>query len=270
MHRNNNQIVLHLRSLIYSLIFLIGMEIISMTPFYLFKINGNVFLFGRDINLVLTIVSTILFFLSIYSGWRVGKKVIFSFVNLGLFTFASILILHFIDNYTQKYLFAFMISLAFYSTLLGAERLKWNKRDLTARSIFSSAFIAMLFMFFATMYGFYINFVISLWIMMLINFLFCGFATYTSLLVHSKDKKRLLLYSTVISFSVIQFVWVANFWPFGYLTMATSNLVFYYVLWDLVQMLFLKELSKKRVLLNIIFCLVLIILVLFTSKWKLI
>lgn len=263
-------IVLHLRSLIYSFIFLIGLELVAMMPFQVFGWNGNFLLFQKNINFFISLNSLIFSFLAIYSGWRVGKKVIFSFVNLGLYIFSAVLLLHFIDNQLQKYIFAFCISLAFYSTLLGAERLKRNIKDLTARSIFSSAFIAMLFLFYAGMYGFYINFDIPLWALMLVHFLFSGLATYTSLLVYSTDKIKVALYSAIISFSVMQFVWVANFWPFGYLTMATASLMFYYVLWDLVHLLFLKELSKKRVLLNIALCVVLLFIVLISSKWKLV
>jgi hypothetical protein len=244
------------------MIFLAGMEILAMTSLPFFTDESK--------NLTIIIVSFFLFVLSIYAGWKVGQRVIFSFMTWGITTFSIILLLRFVDNQIQKYIFAVLISLVYYATLLGAERLKRNHRDLTARSIFSSAFMAMLFLFYAAMYGFYINFAVPLWLLMLVFFFFSGVATYTSLLVHSSHKLRVLLYSVLISLAVIQFVWMANFWPFGYLTMATASLMFYYILWDMVQMLFLNELSKKRVLLNIGLTIGLLALVLATSRWVLI
>ncbi|MCK4636161.1 MAG: hypothetical protein KAT32_04850 [Candidatus Moranbacteria bacterium] len=271
LEENNNSTVLHLRSLIYSLIFLIGIELIAMMPFQIFDWDG-IFIFdnGMKINFFIYFISFILFVLSIYAGWQIGKKVIYSFVTWGLATFSVILLLRFIDNQVQKYIFAGLISLAFYATLLGAERLRKNTSDLTARSIFSSAFIAMLFLFYAGMYGFYINFEVPLWLLMLVHLVFSGFATFSSLLVHSNDKVRVALYSVIISFATMQFVWMANFWPFGYLTMATASLMFYYILWDLVHMLFLQELSKKRVLMNIGLSVILLLMVLISSRWVLV
>lgn len=260
--QENNTIVLHLRSLVYSLIFLAGVEIIAVTSLSFFDAD-------QTRNIVIGIVAFVLFILSIYSGWQIGNKVIYSFVTWGLSTFSIILLLRFIDNQIQKYLFAALISFAFYATLLGAERLRRNVSDLTARSIFSSAFIAMLFLFYAGMYGFYINFDVPLWLLMLVHLVFSGFATFTSLLVHSSDKVRVALYSIIISFATMQFVWMANFWPFGYLTMATASLMFYYILWDLVHMLFLQELSKKRVLVNIFLTVILLVMVLVSSRWML-
>ncbi len=259
----NNTIVLHLRSLIYSLIFLVGVEIIAATSLSFFDAD-------QTRSITVAIVSFILFVLSMYAGWQIGKKSIFSFVAWGLATFSIILLLRFIDNQIQKYIFAALISFAFYATLLSAERLRRNVSDLTARSIFSSSFIAMLFLFYAGMYGFYINFDVPLWLLMLVHLVFSAFATFSSLLVHSSDKVRVSLYSVIISFATMQFVWMANFWPFGYLTMATASLMFYYILWDLVHMLFLQELSKKRVLMNIVLTIILLLVVLVTSRWVLV
>jgi hypothetical protein len=87
---------------------------------------------------------------------------------------------------------------------------------------------------------------------------------------YSSDYRRIFLYSIVIAFAMIQLVWMANFWPFGYLTMATISLMFYYILWDLVQMVFLETLSKKRIVITIIYCTVLTLAVLLTTQWLLV
>ncbi|PID52426.1 MAG: hypothetical protein CR972_01935 [Candidatus Moraniibacteriota bacterium] len=247
--------IAHLRSIIFSLLFFFGIEgIISFA------------LLGEKIGIAIIVA---LLVVSVFSGYNVGKKIIYTFLPLAI-SASSLSLLYFIDDLGERQIFGGFVSILFYMVLLGIKRICKNSFDMTARSFFSATLIATVFLFYAAIYGFYINFDISLWIFILVHFIFVTMVTFVSLRAYSSDTQRVLLYSVIIGFAMIQLVWMANFWPFGYLTMATISLMFYYVLWDLVQMVFLDTLSKKRIIITIIYCVVLSLTVLLTTQWLLV
>lgn len=204
-----------------------------------------------------------------FAGWNVGKKVIYAFLPSAI-TISVFGLLYFIDNVHEQQIFGMIAAFLYYVTLLGIKRIRKNPLDMTARSLFSASLISTIFIFYAMIYGFYINFSIPLWLFILVHFVFVLIVTLVSLRAYSSDLKRIFLYSIVIAFAMIQLVWMANFWPFGYLTMAAVSLMFYYVLWDLVQMVFLDTLSKRRIVVTIVYCIVLTLSVLLTTQWLLV
>lgn len=247
--------IAHLRSIIFSLLFLIGIEsVISFS------------LLGEKIGMAFV---GALIIISFFAGYNVGKRIIYSFLPFSITVF-SLGLLYFIDNIQEQQIFGFSVAILFYMALLGIKRICKNPFDMTARSLFSATLIAAIFLFYAAVYGFYINFNIPLWMFILLHFIFVTLITFVSLRSYSSDYWRILLHSVAIGFAMIQLVWMANFWPFGYLTMATVSLMFYYILWDLVQMLFLDTLSKRRIIITIIYCVVLAVAVLLTTQWLLV
>lgn len=247
--------IAHLRSIVFSLLFFAGIELII--SFSLLGEKNGVFF----VAIVLAIAS--------FAGFNVSKKFIYSFLPFSV-ALCSLGLLYFIDNIREQQIFGLLVSLLFYSSLLGIKRICKNPFDMTARSLFSAALIATMFLFYAVVYGFYINFNIPLWLFILVHFVFVMLITFVSLRAYSSNLRRILFYSVTIAFAMIQLVWMANFWPFGYLTMAAISLMFYYVLWDLVQMVFLETLSKKRIIITIIYCVVLTLAVLLTTQWLLV
>lgn len=247
--------IAHLRSIVFSLLFFFGIE--GIISFTLLGERIGVFIVGA------------LLAVSFYAGYNVGKKFVYAFLPLAIAA-SSLGLLYFIDDVGEQQIFGGLVSILFYMVLLGIKRICKNPFDMTARSLFSATLIATIFLFYAVIYGFYINFNIPLWLFILVHFVFVTFITFASLRSYSSDVRRVLLYSVVIGFAMIQLVWMANFWPFGYLTMATISLMFYYILWDLVQMVFLDTLSKKRIIITIIYCVVLSLTVLFTTQWLLV
>ncbi|MEN8252204.1 MAG: hypothetical protein ABFQ53_01325 [Patescibacteria group bacterium] len=248
--------IAHLRSLFFSIVFLGVIEYVISIPFSFSDTKS------------LTLAGLLCVF-AVFAGWSVGKKFIFVFLPLSL-TISSLGLLFFIDSLKEQQIFGFLVFLLFYISLLGIKRISTNPFDMTARSLFSATLIANIFFFYALIYGVYINFNIPLYLFIGVNFLFVLIVTVVSLRAYCSNYKRIFLYSIIIAFSMIQLVWMANFWPFGYLTMAAITLMFYYVLWDLVQMVFLETLSKKRIVITIIFCVVLTLLVLLTTQWILV
>jgi hypothetical protein len=247
--------IAHLRSLIYTIVFFSILEILIS--------------FSSIEEMWRAVAIGFLLIFSIFAGWDVGKKNIFVFLPLSL-TMSALSLLYFIDNIREQQIFGILVAGLFYMVLLGIKRISKNSFDMTARSLFSAALIAIVFLFYAVVYGLYINFNIPLWLFIGVQFIFITLVTFVSLRAYSSDYRRIFLYSIVIAFAMIQLVWMANFWPFGYLTMATISLMFYYILWDLVQMVFLETLSKKRIVITIIYCTVLTLAVLLTTQWLLV
>lgn len=247
--------IAHLRSIIVSFIFFIGFEL---------------FVFIATLHNTQGVISAcVLVCFLIFAGLNIGKRHIYSFLPaiVGIFSFA---LLYFIDNIQEQKIFGGIITILIYMSLLGIKRIQKNSQDMTARSLFSATLIATMFLFYAVVYGFYINFDISIWILMIVHFCVVSLITFMSLRAYSVDFLRTILYSCLIGFVMIQFSWMASFWPFSYLTMATISLMVYYILWDLVQMVFLQTLSKKRILITIIYCVILVLTVLLTTQWLLI
>ena len=247
--------IAHLRSLFFTFIFFGILE--SVIFFELLDGKNGPFWVG------------FLIIFAIFAGWSVGKNILYSFLLFSL-AISSLGLLYFIDDIREKQIFGLLVSALFYMALLGIKRIRKNAFDMTARSLFSASLIAIMFLFYAVVYGLYINFNIPLGLFIGVHFIFVTIITFVSLRAYSSDYRRIFLYSVVIAFAMIQFVWLANFWPFGYLTMATISLMFYYILWDLVQMVFLKILSKKRIVITILYCVILILSVLFTTQWLLV
>jgi hypothetical protein len=247
--------IAHLRSIFFSILFLFGIE--TFISFYLLGEKWEFFIVAA------------LVVISFFAGYNVGKKVLYSFLPLAI-TGSSLGLLYFIDDLIERQIFGFLVAILFYTALLGIKRICKNPLDMTARSLFSATLMATVFLFYAVTYGFYINFTVPLWLFILGHFVFITFITFISLRSYLSDYRRILLYSVAIGFAMIQLAWMANFWPFGYLTMAAISLMFYYILWDLVQMVFLGTLSKKRVIITIIYCVVLTMTVLLTTQWLLV
>lgn len=240
---------LKLRPFFYSLIFLIGLETIV-----LWRSN----------------VTTILFFLlifSIYQGKSVGKKWKFA-VLPAFFTLSSSALLYLITIPYEKQIFIFLTASMYYLALFGAYRLSQYALDQTARAMNMAATVSTIFFTYTASYGLYLNFLVPLWVLMLVYLLLTLLVSFQYFsIIKENDKRIAWIYSFLLSLTMTEMIWTINFWPFGYLTVGVIALILYYVIWDLIQSYFLNLLSQKRVVANMIFFSVVIALVLLSSKW---
>lgn len=128
--------------------------------------------------------------------------------------------------------------------------------------------MATAFLFYSSVYGIYLNFAVPIWGLMLA---YCAGTVLLSyqyfLVIDSQQERRVKIYSLILGLSLSEIAWVVNFWPFGYLTTGVIVLMFYYILWDLVQSHFLQALSKKRVFVHLMFFGLLIGMVLASTRW---
>ncbi len=206
--------------------------------------------------------------LTLYMSWLLGRRFVYLFVPtvMTIFTYG---LLFFIDPPAQKIFFVVCASFAFYLGLLGIVRNRDNAQDVTAKSFLSIALVVSLFLFYSVAYGVYINYDVRLWVFILFCFTVVLLVTVSSFVIYSRSFGQALLYGSILSFAMIQLVWMANFWPFNYSTMAAANLMFYYVLWDMIQSSFTGTLSKKKTMQHIGYAVILLLFVLLSTRWVL-
>ena len=184
-----------------------------------------------------------------------------------VFAASTMGLLYFVQSEKQEHLLIVLGTVAYYFIHLALYRLRACHKDKTAHGIIAAGSLATIFLFYATSYGIYLNFAIGLWVLMSALMLVTTLVSFQYFWLISEEKKNVLNYSLVLGFVMAEIVWVLNFWPFGYLTTGVINLIFYYVFWDLVQSHFMSELSKKRVIINMVFFGVLVAVVLSSTRW---
>jgi hypothetical protein len=240
----------HFKSLLYAILFFASFQFVILNP-------GSIWYIG-----------IFLVILSIWVSKKISRKHRFAIIPV-YFSLSSIILFYLIDLETDQQVFILLASLVYYFILLGIFRIKNYSKDRTARGILAGGMVATIFMCYAGFYGLYLNFSIPLWLLMLI-FLLTTFSLshhYLSLL--SSDKNKVLSYSLILGLSMAEISWVINFWPFGYLTTGVIALIFYYMFWDIADSYFINKLSRKKIVINLIFFSLLIGLILFSSRWQL-
>ena len=240
----------HLKSIFYSIIFLAIFEVIFL--------NDNLVWYAG--------IFMLLF--SLFAAKRIGGKYIFSIIPL-VFTVSSIMLFYLVHANIDRQAFIIISSIIYYFILLGICRLKSYEKDQTARGIISGGLFATAFFFYSGFYGLYLNFNIPLWSLMFVFLVITFILSYHYLRWTSSDKGKALTYSLILGLAMAEISWVINFWPFGYLTTGVIALIFYYVFWDLAQSYFTERLSKKKIVINLIFFSLLIGLILWSSRWLL-
>ncbi|MBU2028294.1 hypothetical protein KJ761_00165, partial [Patescibacteria group bacterium] len=155
----------------------------------------------------------------------------------------------------------------YYLGLYGINRLGLYAKDQTALAMLITASATTVFFSFSSFYGIYLNFLVPIYILMLVYFLVTFLISLAYFFLIQNNKKTALIYSFVLALIMAELIWTMNFWPFGYLTTGVIALILYYILWDLIRGHFLNILNKKRVVINLVFFSILIVWVLITSKW---
>lgn len=239
---------LKLRPLLYSLVFLVGLELIILKPVKIF------------------LVMSFLLLAAFYEGKKIGRKWKFSILPV-FFTVFSIALLQLISLMHEKQIFAMLVSAMYYLALFGTYRLGIYSGDRTARGMIVASASAAIFFTYTGAYGLYLNFLVPLYALMLAYLVVTLLVSYQYFSIIEKNANKVWVYSFLLSLFMTELIWTMNFWPFGYLTTGVIALMLYYVLWDLTQSFFLNLLSRKRVIANMVFFSTMTILVLLSSKW---
>ncbi|TSD00920.1 MAG: Uncharacterized protein Athens071425_536 [Parcubacteria group bacterium Athens0714_25] len=238
----------HFQSFIFSLIFALGLELIALKQESFFY------------------VLFFLIFLSFWANQKIYRKISFAVIPI-LFSLSSMLMLYLIDQSVEKQVFIALSFFMYYLTFLSACRIRRYKLDQTARGLLAASLMVTIFFFYTSVYGVYLNFAISLWFLMAVFLVATFLASYQYLEIINLEKMSVWKYSVILGLIMSEISWVVNFWPFGYLTTGVILLIFYYIIWDIIQSYFLKLLSKKRVVANMVFFSLLIGIILLSSRW---
>lgn len=240
---------LKLRLIIFSLLFLGGLELAVFQPRYIF------------------VLAIFLGLLAFFEGKKSGGRWLFAILP-AILAFFSVAQLYLIGLVYEKQIFILLVTGMYYLAVLSAYRLGQYSQDQTARGMNMAASTATIFFAYASVYGWYLNFLVPLYWLMLVYLAVTLFLSYQYFaIIKPDDKRKVWIYSFLLALLMTEIIWTMNFWPFGYLTTGVIALILFYVLWDLVQSYFLGLLSKRRVIANLVFFPLLIALVLMTSKW---
>ncbi|MFZ5982460.1 MAG: hypothetical protein ACOYS2_02745 [Patescibacteria group bacterium] len=239
---------LKFKIILFTLIFSLGLEsILFFGSWWLFSIG-------------------ILLLLAIFQGKKLGGRWIFA-VLPSVFSIFSAGLLYLVTLPGERQAFIALSSLMYYLSLLGIYRLKKAPTDQTARGMVVAGSFTALFFAFSASYGFYLNYLVPVYVLMLGYFAISLLISYGTLIFFKKGEGNIWFFSFVLSFLVAQIVWTLNFWPFGYLTTGVIALILYYVLWEIIRGHISLVLSKKRLVGHLVGVSVLIGIVLLTSKW---
>jgi hypothetical protein len=233
-----------LRLVLLSLIYFLGLEISIFNPDWIYYI---------------------IFFVAIFSFFE-SKKWKFSILPIFFIVF-SIGLLRLIAMLFEQQIFIILATGMYYLMILGNHRLNLYEKDQTARGMIMAATSTTIFFTFAASYGFYLNFLIPLYVLMSVCLVATFLISYQYFSIIENNQLKIALYCFILALIIAEIMWTMNFWPFGYLTTAVVALILYYVLWDLTQSHFLNLLSRKRVIANMIFFSVMIGFVLLSAKW---
>ncbi len=188
----------------------------------------------------------------------------------GLFALTTPTLLSFIDNPREQQIFVFLASSMVYMAFMGSYRLKQAPQDQTAIAFLQSASLAGLFLFYGSMYGFYLNFNFPLWALMVLFFIGTTLTSFATLVpdLPKEQYPQAKLYSVLLGLTLTELAWVVSFWPFGYLTTGTISLIFFYISWDIAWQALRNKLTLKRTLFRLGFFFALVGLLLMSTPWR--
>lgn len=250
----------HIPVFFYSLIFLLIVEL-SATD-----LVGGAFssFLAKGIFAKLFVFSLLLFYFY-HVACKVSQKSRMSIIPV-LFVIAAMGISFFAPPAKQQ-LLIILSSVAYYFIHLALYRLHLYEKDKTAHSIIASGGMATIFLIYCTLFAIYLNYNIPLHVLMIVMMFITTLVSYQYFSLIKKEKRQVFNFSLVLGLIMAEISWVINFWPFGYLTTGVIALIFYYVFWDLVQCHFTNELSKKRMVANMVLFGLIVGLVLSSSRW---
>ncbi len=241
---------------------------------------------------------------SILVVWPMAGKMRFLAIPFFL-SLGSLSLLYLIDGRIERQVFVILSGAVYYLALLGAYRLKLYDCDQTAQGMLNLATLATGFFWFVSNYGWYLNFTISAW-SLVITFIGSTFliglpslrivseasskikerakqqevgvkkrknseaVEKTNDFFSEQDYLKIMMLNLVISLIMGQTIWAFSLLPFGYLTTGVITLIVYFLMWDVVRRYIQGFLLKKTIVLNIVLSIIAVGGILFSAQWTLV
>ncbi|MFA5926465.1 MAG: hypothetical protein WC831_06110 [Parcubacteria group bacterium] len=202
-------------------------------------------------------------------GTRVIAKHLRLFLLLMLLALGAVLLLPLIDSPAQAKAFMVLASGIFYLVALAGYRLRKYAKDQTAKAMINLASLAVLFCWYASVFGWFLNIEISVWYVMAVLAVVTFLVSYVSIVSNGLglNYHQNILYSVFLAYLISGTVWIQSTWPFGYLTTGVIALIIYYAGWDTVRNYFQGKLVSRKVAFNLIFLAGSVSVLLLSTKW---
>lgn len=206
--------------------------------------------------------------ISLVSAKKITKRFRNSFLPLFL-SFSMPSFLSLVDSQGEKTVIAIIAAGMYYLGFLALYRIRHAPNDGTARAFLSISMLSVLFFFYSAAFGFYLNFSVPLWSLILAFSIGSFGAAYQTLAAAlPNNRARVTLYSSAIAFGTAEIAFLISFWPFGYLTAGSAMLLFFYIPWNMANSLFLGTLSRKRTVSYLLVTIMLLGLLLLSAPWR--
>lgn len=270
--------LIKLNAIAFSIIFAVALEIVVFEEKWFFHV----------------LIFLVIF--SILVVWPLARKLRFLAIPFFL-SVGSLSLLYLIDEPVERHVFIGLSALIYYLALIGAYRLKFYDCDRTALGMINLATLATGFFWFISNYGWYLNFQIGTWVLVL-TFVGSTFLIgLPSLLICAELCKKIeqksskngsvqlsfvsdgfnvhskyaVFYLSFIAALIMgELIWGLALWPFGYLTTGVVALILYFVLWDTIRLYIQNMLTRRAVITNLILGVFSIMGILATTQWGLV
>ncbi len=278
--------LLKLNAFLFSLIFIIALEISIFKEAFFFQVLAFLVIF------------------SILVVWPMAGKMRFLAIPFFL-SIGSLSLLYLIDGRIERQVFVILSGIVYYLALLGAYRLKLYDCDQTAQAMLNLTTLATGFFWFVSNYGWYLNFTISTW-SLVVTFVGSTFliglpslriisesnrkikerirqknikirtkedkenAEKESVFCAEQDYLKVMMLNLVISLIMGQTIWALALLPFGYLTTGVIALIIYFIMWDVIRRYIQEILFKKEIIINIVLSVIAVGGILFSAQWTLV
>jgi hypothetical protein len=232
--------------------------------------------------------------------WPLAKRIRFLAVPFFL-SIGSLNLLYLIDGIYERTFFIVSAVIVYALALWGANRLKKYDCDQTAQGMVNLATIITVFFWVVSNYGWYLNFEISSWMLVVTTMASTFLIILPSLTIsfvacykihYRQDKKKkkspekenfvlalryqikiqrvALFFSFIIAFIIGEVIWGLSLWPFGYLPTGMTAVIIFFLFWSIVRKFIRKELTKRFIIANIFIMIVIIVIMIVTSPWHVI
>jgi len=238
--------------------------------------------------------------------WPLAKRLRFLAIPLFL-SIGSLNLLYLVDGLYERGLFIILAVTIYGLALWGAKRLKKYDCDQTAQGMVNLATIITVFFWLVSNYGWYLNFDISSWMLVVttisstfliilpsltISFVSCYKIYYRQSNPPQVDKNKnkktkkenfvlafkhqikiqrvALFFSFIIAFIMGEVIWGLSLWPFGYLTTGTTAVIIFFLFWSVVRKFIKKELTKRFIIVNVCIMIIVIVVMIATSPWEIV
>jgi hypothetical protein len=141
-----------------------------------------------------------------------------------------------------------------------------------ARSLVLALLLLIAFLWYTDAFIIYLVLGLPFYIALLMIFFITFFLTSYILKIYSMSDKielneELLLYAWTSGLVISEMSWIVGFWPFGYLTAAFIITIIYYTIISILKEYLFGEVSKKDVISNLAFAIIIIIIIFNYTNW---